>query len=207
MLLGPDRNPPAPPAPSPNALSALCSATPSGKIILHAPHDTAHPIRTLNLQKKITGLLAGPMEGGHDVLYVGSPTDLLAYDVENNKDMYVLRCTPHRMATHVAPPITPAFSPRAARIDAPDLTGSTGFPFAELVAKLGSRQTVRWCVRVADSHSRDVYSERGVGLSRRGDLYTMGFGPLTRSCTVSRRLYIGAEGWLLSHPPNVSGLR
>lgn len=66
----------------------LTCATPSGKIILHAPHDTAHPIRTLNLQKKITGLLAGPLEGGHDVLYVGSPTDLLAYDVENNKDLY-----------------------------------------------------------------------------------------------------------------------
>lgn len=68
----------------------LTVATPGGKIVMHSPHDVKNKVKTINLQKQITGLLAAPL-GGHskkDVLYVGSETDLLCMDVDDNKDIF-----------------------------------------------------------------------------------------------------------------------
>eukprot|EP00040_Diaphanoeca_grandis_P022567 m.121640 g.121640 ORF g.121640 m.121640 type:complete len:767 (+) comp28869_c0_seq1:192-2492(+) len=72
----------------------LTCATPSGKIVIHNPRETGPAtLSSLNLFKKISGLLAGPLvsktgTSTRDILYIGSSTDLLAYDVVNNKDVY-----------------------------------------------------------------------------------------------------------------------
>ena len=43
----------------------------------------------------ITALAAGPLgrKDGRDILLVGSPTNLLAYDVENNSDLFYVDVT------------------------------------------------------------------------------------------------------------------
>ena len=53
-----------------------------------------HEISMLNINQKVTALKAGKLDdpaltgGGHDVLMVGTPTNLLAYDPERNADIF-----------------------------------------------------------------------------------------------------------------------
>jgi Bardet-Biedl syndrome 2 protein len=52
-----------------------------------AHHELIH----LNIGQRVTALAAGrldPAPGGRDCLLVGTPTNLLAYDVEENADLF-----------------------------------------------------------------------------------------------------------------------
>lgn len=72
----------------------LTCATSAGKVFIHSPHErdtkTSSSIRFLNINKKITAMDSGRLnpEEARDVLMVGTQTNLLAYDVEENKDMF-----------------------------------------------------------------------------------------------------------------------
>lgn len=86
---------------------SIAFATTGGKIIVHSPHDHSvaadgssnNALRHLNLNRKITSLVAGSLgqgthnltefgEGERDVLFVGTQSNLLAYDVERNADVF-----------------------------------------------------------------------------------------------------------------------
>ncbi|CAM9776168.1 unnamed protein product [Discosporangium mesarthrocarpum] len=102
---------------------SLTCATSSGKILIHCPHSqsenynrligehaverqTENPAppeeerigdtRFLNINRKITGLAAGSLspDNQHDTLFVGTQTNLLAYDVENNADIFYKKDIP-----------------------------------------------------------------------------------------------------------------
>jgi len=72
----------------------LTCGTNAGKILVHNPHqrdaDAKLETRILNINRKITAVAAGPLNPslGRDVLLVGSETNLLAFDVEENKDAF-----------------------------------------------------------------------------------------------------------------------
>ena len=73
---------------------SLTCATSAGKVFLHCPHsrdeDYENHIRFLNINHKITALGAGRLDPSlsRDILLVGTQTNLLAYDVENNSDIF-----------------------------------------------------------------------------------------------------------------------
>lgn len=76
---------------------ALTAATSAGKVFLHTPHDKEAaakaegvPLKFLSINRKITALTAGALrpQSVADVLLVGTPTALLAYDVEANSDLF-----------------------------------------------------------------------------------------------------------------------
>lgn len=75
-------------------LPSLTCATSAGKVFLHCPHsreeDYENDIRFLNINRKITALGAGRLDPtlARDVLLVGTQTNLLAYDVEQNSDIF-----------------------------------------------------------------------------------------------------------------------
>jgi len=76
----------------------LACATTGGKVFVHSPHDspigdnTQNTLRFLNINRKITSLATGCLlEDGHsnpDILFIGSESNLLAYDVERNADKF-----------------------------------------------------------------------------------------------------------------------
>ncbi|CAN0192742.1 unnamed protein product, partial [Phaeothamnion confervicola] len=83
--------------------ASLTCATSGGKVLIHNPHDRAMDhqpavpgaqkgIRFLNINKRITALRAGNLAatGGEaaDVLLIGTPSNLMAYDVEKNHDVF-----------------------------------------------------------------------------------------------------------------------
>eukprot|EP00995_Heteronema_vittatum_P005401 NODE_184_length_1699_cov_201.142424_g21_i1.p1 GENE.NODE_184_length_1699_cov_201.142424_g21_i1~~NODE_184_length_1699_cov_201.142424_g21_i1.p1 ORF type:complete len:497 (+),score=117.79 NODE_184_length_1699_cov_201.142424_g21_i1:25-1491(+) len=81
----------------------LTCATSGGKVFIHNPHEktdlavsqpstdaNAH-IQYLNINRTITAMTAGPLDPkkpGDDILLVGTQTNLLAYDVMKNKDVF-----------------------------------------------------------------------------------------------------------------------
>ncbi|CAM9633416.1 unnamed protein product, partial [Choristocarpus tenellus] len=86
---------------------SLTCATSAGKILIHSPHersyidrsgqssekvpvDSLQDTRFLNINKKITALAAGALDQNaeHDTLLIGTETNLLAYDVEKNSDIF-----------------------------------------------------------------------------------------------------------------------
>lgn len=92
---------------------SLACATRDGKILLHSPHEVGSAgsdglngknptVRYLNFNRKITaicaGQLASPTHAGNrtgagtgatpDLLFVGTQSNLLAYDVERNADIF-----------------------------------------------------------------------------------------------------------------------
>jgi len=78
---------------------SLAMATTGGKILLHSPHDTEQRngemphTRFLNFNKKITAIASGNIrdesdQPGKDLLFVGTQSTLLAYDVERNSDVF-----------------------------------------------------------------------------------------------------------------------
>jgi Bardet-Biedl syndrome 2 protein len=90
---------------------SLAFATASDNILIHSPHqrntDNEHEVRQLSVNRTISALTSGNMNinspsdttddtkdvktkdnNNRDVLLVGTETNLLAYDVENNSDIF-----------------------------------------------------------------------------------------------------------------------
>ncbi|KAJ9598202.1 hypothetical protein L9F63_011122 [Diploptera punctata] len=83
--------------------SCLTAATTADKVLVHSPHkrmglavgrvipsDTNKELALLNINQSVTSLCAGNLNPAdeRDTLVVGTPTNLLAYDVENNSDIF-----------------------------------------------------------------------------------------------------------------------
>ncbi len=83
---------------------ALTCGTTAGMVFMHAPQERGSDgnaaIRFLNINRKITALCAGRLHANHtrDVLVVGTQTNLMAYDVDTNTDVFykVRGCTSAR---------------------------------------------------------------------------------------------------------------
>ena len=75
---------------------SLTCATSAGKVFLHCPHsrseDYENDIRFLNINVKITALCAGRLNPAlqRDVLMIGTQTNLMAYDVDKNSDIFYI---------------------------------------------------------------------------------------------------------------------
>jgi len=70
----------------------LTAATNVGKVVLHSPHQRHEhqaEMRNLTINKPIKALGAGPLSRqGYDILFIGTSSTLVAYDVENNQDLF-----------------------------------------------------------------------------------------------------------------------
>mmetsp|Transcript_47702 Transcript_47702/g.137357 ORF Transcript_47702/g.137357 Transcript_47702/m.137357 type:complete len:721 (+) Transcript_47702:172-2334(+) len=72
----------------------LTAGTTAGKVLIHCPHSRAEndqqEVIFLNINRKITSICTGMLNPnlGHDVLMVGTQTSLMAYDVEENADLF-----------------------------------------------------------------------------------------------------------------------
>jgi|Transcript_82697 Bardet-Biedl syndrome 2 protein len=80
----------------------LTCATSGGKVFIHSPHERGDlavqqpsveaqkNIKYLNINRTVTALSSGPLnpKSKNDILLVGTQTNLLAYDVEQNKDVF-----------------------------------------------------------------------------------------------------------------------
>jgi len=80
-------------------LPSLAFGTTNGKVILHSPHvrnedNDSTSLKYLNFNRKITALSSGLLDNQNNVennnhlLFVGSQSSLLAYDVDNNADVF-----------------------------------------------------------------------------------------------------------------------
>ena len=70
------------------------------KVFIHNPHTTAlrggraiashnNDVSILNINQQVSAVAAGQLDSsGCDTLLVGTPTNFLAYDVENNSDLF-----------------------------------------------------------------------------------------------------------------------
>lgn len=69
---------------------SLTCATTAGKLFVHSPHQKKeHEVRFLNINQKISAIAAGQLLlNERDVLLVGTQTNLLAYDVEQNAEVF-----------------------------------------------------------------------------------------------------------------------
>eukprot|EP00899_Mesostigma_viride_P018346 jgi/Mesvir1/26512/Mv16169-RA.1 len=73
---------------------ALTCATSGGKMFMHNPHKTSFKdmgdIRYLNINKKISAVACGMLDPvlGREILLVGTQASLLAYDVNENADLF-----------------------------------------------------------------------------------------------------------------------
>ena len=74
--------------------SSLTCGTNGGKVLIHNPHEHSpednQQLKTLNINKQITALCAGELhpDKKYDVVLVGTQTNLFAYDVEQNADVF-----------------------------------------------------------------------------------------------------------------------
>ncbi|XP_054552821.1 Bardet-Biedl syndrome 2 protein homolog isoform X2 [Talpa occidentalis] len=82
----------------------LAAATQAGKVFIHNPHKRSQhfsvsrvlqsplesDVSLLNINQAVSCLTAGVLnpELGYDTLLVGTQTNLLAYDVYNNSDLF-----------------------------------------------------------------------------------------------------------------------
>lgn len=75
---------------------SLASATSAGKILIHQPHSRGginegkKDVTFLNINKEITSIAGGSIDPDteREILFVGSKTNLLAYDVNKNSDKF-----------------------------------------------------------------------------------------------------------------------
>lgn len=71
---------------------SLTCATAAGKIFFHTPHekDAQNEVKFLNINRKISALKCGILATKHQrsLLFVGAQTTLLAYDVQENCDLF-----------------------------------------------------------------------------------------------------------------------
>uniref|UniRef100_A0A383WCU1 Bardet-Biedl syndrome 2 protein homolog n=1 Tax=Tetradesmus obliquus TaxID=3088 RepID=A0A383WCU1_TETOB len=75
----------------------LVFATAAGKVLVHNPHEASNSSSSsrgqphLNINKQITALAAGPLLPQcpeRDVLLIGTPNFLQAYDIQQNRDLF-----------------------------------------------------------------------------------------------------------------------
>eukprot|EP00794_Sanderia_malayensis_P016830 gene16830-18528_t len=81
----------------------LTAATTANKVFIHNPHSrlnvggritesgsgTSSDINLLNINQHVSSICTGSLDDSErDLLFVGTPTNLLAYDVENNSDLF-----------------------------------------------------------------------------------------------------------------------
>lgn len=62
-----------------------------GKVFLHQPHQQSggdNQVSYLNINKQISAVVAGRLQGNKDFLLVGTPSNLQCYDVELNRDLF-----------------------------------------------------------------------------------------------------------------------
>ncbi|XP_052064404.1 Bardet-Biedl syndrome 2 protein homolog [Mytilus californianus] len=82
---------------------ALTCATTAGKVLIHSPHtrgqrggrvDTTkdQDINLLNINQQVSSVCAGSLNGKNDILAIGTQTNILAYDVNNNSDLFYKDC-------------------------------------------------------------------------------------------------------------------
>ncbi|GFR70159.1 Bardet-Biedl syndrome 2 protein homolog [Elysia marginata] len=85
---------------------ALTCGTAAGKVLVHSPHTRAQQsldepasasgsdISLLNINQQINMLAAGRLDtvSDGDFLVVGTPTNVLAYDINNNRDLFYNDC-------------------------------------------------------------------------------------------------------------------
>ncbi|GFO26805.1 Bardet-Biedl syndrome 2 protein homolog [Plakobranchus ocellatus] len=85
---------------------ALTCGTAAGKVLVHSPHTreqqslegsnsvSGSDISLLNINQQINMLAAGRLdtEADGDYLVVGTPTNVLAYDINNNRDLFYNDC-------------------------------------------------------------------------------------------------------------------
>lgn len=56
---------------------------------LEVAGSTSSDISLLNINQHVNAICTGSLdESDRDILFVGTPTNLLAYDVENNSDLF-----------------------------------------------------------------------------------------------------------------------
>lgn len=70
------------------------------QVFIHNPHTSSlqggraiashnNDISILNINQQVSAVAAGPLNNsGCDTLLIGTPTNFLAYDVENNSDLF-----------------------------------------------------------------------------------------------------------------------
>lgn len=83
-------------------IPSLACGTKNGKVIIHSPHiknvdDNESFLKHLNFNRKITALSSGSLESqtldnnnnnNNNLLFVGGQSSLLAYDIDNNADVF-----------------------------------------------------------------------------------------------------------------------
>jgi len=64
---------------------SLACATTGGKILVHSPH-AGETSQHLNVNEEVTALASGSLGDGsaNDLLFIGTGSDVLAFDVHNN---------------------------------------------------------------------------------------------------------------------------
>jgi Bardet-Biedl syndrome 2 protein len=74
--------------------ASLTCGTAAGKVFVHCPHDRSldslNNLRFLNINRRLTAITAGELDPARkrDILVVGSQTNVFAYDVDANTDMF-----------------------------------------------------------------------------------------------------------------------
>ena len=107
----------------------LTCATSGGRIFVYDPYsrrdeqDTPK-VRYLNINKKITAVASGRLDPnlGRDMLLVGTAADVLAYDVEENRDVFfkeVAGTTSSRSRSWAAAATSRGTTPRARNASGP----------------------------------------------------------------------------------------
>ncbi|CAD7945052.1 unnamed protein product [Amoebophrya sp. A120] len=70
----------------------LAAATSAGKVLIHSPANQQY----LNINKKITDIAVGPLaekNPDRDVILVGTPANVMAYDIEDNSELFMKEVT------------------------------------------------------------------------------------------------------------------
>jgi Bardet-Biedl syndrome 2 protein len=69
---------------------SLVCGTIGGKVFIHSPHVPNAEISFLNINKTLVCLGSGALDPGlgRDILVVGSPSSLIAYDIYSNSDLF-----------------------------------------------------------------------------------------------------------------------
>lgn len=66
----------------------LTCATKTGKVIVHDPSSDSNEVQYLNINRSITALTNGKYKDKGDTLFIGTKSNLLAYNVVENSDIY-----------------------------------------------------------------------------------------------------------------------
>lgn len=77
---------------------AIACGTISGQVLIHSPHtkdtttpgqETSNELRKLSVNRKMTAMCVGDKtDDNREMLLIGTQTNLLAYDAEQNSDVF-----------------------------------------------------------------------------------------------------------------------